>query len=380
MSSPTQTKTPYALASLPQKAALVSEFVGASLESLRTPAIVIDRSLFQNNCLRMLQNATEWGATLRSHLKTHKTVEGTRLQLVEGEYKTHAVVVSTLMEAWEVVQGGLVKDGTVKDILYGLPVAINKVADLTAPVVRLMVDNPDQIRFIEEFEKARASPRKWSVFRLRPFLKSLFDSPAIYVYGFYIHAGNAYASTSASDAESFLSSEVHAPFVLSVGSTPTAHAATAESRAALSTLLHGKLELHAGNYPMLDLQQQHTSLVSADRIAQKVLASVISYYPARGADGADEAMCDAGCIAMSKDTGPSGGFGDVVGRPWKLTRMSQEHGILTPTAAGATLQLGEMVEIVGQHACLIAAAYPWYYVVENGGRTVVDVWVPWKGW
>lgn len=101
-----------------------------------------------------------------------------------------------------------------------------------------------------------------------PFLKSLFDSPAISVYGFYIHAGNAYASTSASQAASFLSSEVHAvnsaagialpilassqneaahnqPFVLSVGSTPTAHAATAESRAEVSTL-HGKLELHAG--------------------------------------------------------------------------------------------------------------------------------------
>ncbi|KAJ7039820.1 putative serine dehydratase domain-containing protein [Mycena alexandri] len=430
MSNPTQSKTPYALARRPQKQALTKQFVGQPLESLRTPAIVIDRSIFQKNCVRMLKNATEWGASLRSHLKTHKTVEGTRLQLVEGEYATNAVVVSTLMEAWEVVQGGLVKDGTVKDILYGLPVAINKVADLSdlwdevakdGAVVRLMVDNPEQIRFIEEFEKARGSSRKWSVFvkidggqrragmttnspLFVPFLKSLFESPAISVYGFYIHAGNAYASTSASDAASFLSSEVHAvneaagialpilatssnanahnqPFILSVGSTPTAHAATAESRAALSTLLHGKLELHAGNYPMNDLQQKHTSLISSDRIAQRVIASVISYYPGRGADGGDEAMCDAGCIAMSKDTGPSGGYGDIIGKPWQLTRMSQEHGILTPTETGAAkLQLGETVEIVGQHACLIAAAYPWYYIVEDGGRTVVDVWVPWKGW
>ncbi|KAJ7490758.1 hypothetical protein FB451DRAFT_1336770 [Mycena latifolia] len=331
------------------------------------------------------------GAT-NAHLL--KTVEGTRLQLVEGEYKTHAVVVSTLMEAREVVQGGLVKDGTVKD---------------DGAVVRLMVDNPDQICFIEEFEKARASPRKWSVFVKidggQRYAFSLDRSaqltlcavlgnplrlgrPAISVYGFYIHAGNAYASTSASDAESFLSSEVHAvneaagialpilaassnasahnePFVLSVGSTPTAHVTTAESHAALSTLFSRKLELHAGKYPMRDLQQQHTSLVSAEHIPQKVLASVISYYPARGADGADGAI---------------GGFSDVVGRPWRPARMSQEHGIFTPTAAGATLQLGEMVKIAGRHACLIAAAYPWYYVVEDGGRTVVDVWVPWKGW
>jgi D-serine deaminase-like pyridoxal phosphate-dependent protein len=84
---------------------------------------------------------------------------------------------------------------------------------------------------------------------------------------------------------------------------------------------------------------------------------------------------------MSKDTGPSGGYGDIIGKPWQLTRMSQEHGILTPIEPGATkLKCGEMVEIVGQHACLIAAAYPWYYVIEDGGRTVVDVWVPWKGW
>ncbi|KAJ7637085.1 putative serine dehydratase domain-containing protein [Roridomyces roridus] len=426
-----QTHTPYALANLPQKDRLTEQFVGKSLESLRTPAMVIDRSLFRQNCKRMLQNASDWGASLRSHLKTHKTVEGTRLQLVQDEFKTDAVVVSTLMEAWEVVEGGLVKDGTVKDILYGLPVAINKVADISdlwdhvakdGGIVRLMVDNPEQIKFLEEFEGTRASPRKWSVFvkidggqrragvrtaspDFVPFLQSLFDSPAISVYGFYIHAGNAYASTSASEAESFLSSEVHAvneaagialpllaassnkeahnqPFILSVGSTPTAHAATAESRAALSTLLHGKLELHAGNYPMLDLQQKHTSMVPFDRIAQRVLATVISYYPARGAEGGDEAMCDAGCIAMSKDTGPSGGYGDIVGKKWRLSRMSQEHGILTPgEGEGAkSLKVGEVIEIVGQHACLIAAAYPWYYVVEGGGRTVVDVWVPWKGW
>lgn len=89
------------------------------------------------------------------------------------------------------------------------------------------------------------------------------------MYGFYGHAGNSYASTSPSEASSFLSSEVEAvnsaaevakavlsglpnteaykqPFVLSVGSTPTAHAASAETRALLSRELHGILELHAG--------------------------------------------------------------------------------------------------------------------------------------
>ena len=152
-----------------------------------------------------------------------------------------------------------------------------------------------------------------------------------------------------------------------------------------------------GNYPLLDLQQLHTGLIDRSRIAQRVLATVISYYPGRGAGGSDEAMCDAGAIAMSKDTGPSGVFGEVIGKPWNLGRISQEHGILTrstpPRSTGNgeldvgddedRLELGSMIEIVGQNACLTAAAYPWYYVVDSSdGRIdhVQDIWVPWKGW
>lgn len=88
------------------------------------------------------------------------------------------------------------------------------------------------------------------------------------VHGFYCHAGDSYASTSLDEASRFLSGEVQAvndasalassilkslgkdpaafPFTLSVGSTPTANSASAETRAKLSTLLHGELELHAG--------------------------------------------------------------------------------------------------------------------------------------
>jgi D-serine deaminase-like pyridoxal phosphate-dependent protein len=58
-------------------------------------------------------------------------------------------------------------------ILYGLPVAINKLVDLAkmsdelaahGGVVRLMIDNPEQVAALETFnlEKHRATP--WSVF------------------------------------------------------------------------------------------------------------------------------------------------------------------------------------------------------------------------
>ena len=107
---------------------------------------------------------------------------------------------------------------------------------------------------------------------------------------------------------------------------------------------------------MLDLQQEHTGMVGELEIAQRVKATVISLYPGRGANGKDEALIDAGAIAFSKDTGPSGGYGRVVGKPWQLARISQEHGILVKTQDnGPSLEIGETVDIIGQHACLTAA-------------------------
>jgi len=45
-----------------------------------------------------------------------QTAEGTRAQLRSSAGSTHAVVVSTIMEAWRIVEEGLVADGTVKDV------------------------------------------------------------------------------------------------------------------------------------------------------------------------------------------------------------------------------------------------------------------------
>lgn len=449
----------------PPKGTLLAKYKGAPVTSVRTPALFIDQAVFKRNCARMHSSVKAWGASFRAHVKTHKTVEGVRLQLQSGAGTTTAVVVSTIMEAWEIVRGGLVQDGTVDDILYGLPVAPSKLADLAKlehamqtvnpnACLRLMIDNIYQVRALESYGE-----KVWSTFvkvdhgghraglpvgsdALRELVTTMIESPSVHIHGFYCHAGDSYASTTLHQASSFLTVEMHAvdaaatmalsilearpeinsskykkPFVLSVGSTPTAHTTHLVSSPADALAQEftsgGVLEIHAGNYPVCDLQQLHTGLIGLGDVAHRVLASVISAYPARGEGGVDEAMCDAGGIAMSRDTGPSGGFGDVVpwvtssGESgvqgnygmledgsvkcdWRLGRCSQEHGILTrsktnPQASSSPLLTpGEHIWIIGQHACLTLAAYPWYYIVDSdapgGLETVMDVWVPWKGW
>ncbi|KAI0692796.1 hypothetical protein BC835DRAFT_1356104 [Cytidiella melzeri] len=112
------------------------------------------------------------GCELQSSCQDTQT-EGVRLQLRSSTDQTSAIVVSTMMEAWEVVRAGLVADGTVKDILYGLPLPPNKIDDLSklrdelAPygaVVRIMVDHPDQVQYLEQYESQRKTPELWSVF------------------------------------------------------------------------------------------------------------------------------------------------------------------------------------------------------------------------
>lgn len=95
-------------------------------------------------------------------------------------------------------------------------------------------------------------------------------------------------------------------------------------------------------------------------------------------------MSDCGALAVSKDTGPVPGYGRVMWPEhlagWDLGRVSQEHGTLVKRDGDADVAVGDLVRILPQHACLVCAAHPWLYVVEDGGDTVVDVWVTWKGW
>ena len=57
------------------KSALMSKYVGKSIEDVKTPAFIIDRSIFESNCAGMIRKAKEWGADFRAHLKTHKASE-----------------------------------------------------------------------------------------------------------------------------------------------------------------------------------------------------------------------------------------------------------------------------------------------------------------
>ncbi|KAH7192730.1 putative serine dehydratase domain-containing protein [Fusarium flagelliforme] len=375
-------------------------FVGKPISELPTPSLVVNLPVLKKNIDALHQDVEKLGIGFRPHVKTLKTLEVTRLMLAGGKYK--GMIASTIPE----IKGALplVEEGLVEECLYGIPVypgVMPRLIELRKSLrIQLMVDNEQQVSFLEE---SSSSKQPWDIFikldvgshragielkseSLNRLVERAEKSPAVNIYGFYCHAGHSYGGRSRQEAEETLNVEVSSvlsaarllpssrQLVISVGSTPTAH--VVESlKASMPDNVH--FELHAGNFPCNDLQQVSTGLVTESQQAVTVAAEVCSVYPER-----NEALVNAGVIALSREASAFSGFGRVVGCPaWGVVRLSQEHGILG-TSEGRKVdeefKVGQKVEIWCNHSCIAAAAFHVYYVVDEEG-IVRDTWIPWKG-
>ena len=287
----------------------------------------------------------------------------------------------------------------------------------------------------------------------------------IILSGLYSHAGHSYAGDSRVAALKMMGAEIGSmldgadrvvqiakdmgigtcpPLIVSGGASPTAlsvqnllsgqkevpngvSSSELEAEvASLSSLFdtvkqRGHLvEIHAGVYPTLDLQQlaahsMSSSLLSWRDIAVTVLAEVHSVYPARGEDGSNEALIGAGGLALGREFCKAyDGMAMLTpwGRPgvdmpqvdveehegWIVGRFSQEHGIVTwgagnkkaremtstPPPVQDELKVGQLVRLWPNHACITSSHFGWYFVVDEDqeGREdeIVDVWIKARGW
>ncbi|GAW11656.1 hypothetical protein ANO14919_010040 [Xylariales sp. No.14919] len=295
-------------------------------------------------------------------------------------------------------------------------------------------------------------------------------------WGLYSHAGHSYASRKDWEAMGILGVEFAAlhdvaravqkdrpdhPLVLSVGATPTVTTlkhpsfgtngdvngvdnptnATREDATLMTATGDGTngdaaatglikdliarmraddltLEVHAGVYPTLDVQQlaAHScdaTYLNPSAVAITVLAEIASVYPERGANGTTEAIVNAGCLALGRepceDMGevkgqhynawgilmPWAGVSNIVPGPgfpavhggWQVARISQEHGVLAwrgDKQDETSLAVGQRVRIWPNHSCITGAGYPWYLIVDSRNRghedDIIDVWPRWNGW
>jgi len=374
------------------------------LAGLATPCLLLDRERMQANIDRMSARADELGVRLRPHVKTCKSTAIARL--MTGA-EPSAITVSTLREAEYFAAAGF------DDILYAVSIApqgLERVLALNArgANVQVLLDAPETAR--EVAARAAAAGRSIGAWievdvdghraGLAPddpvlidVARVLHEAPGVLLAGVLTHAGGAYDCRSATELERHAEQErrrcvraarnlaaagIPCPEV-SVGSTPTALSARS---------LDGVTELRAGVYVFFDLVQAGLGVCGIEDIALSALTTVISHNRAQR-----RLVIDAGALALSKDRGTAEqaldcGYGLVL-RPGggppipglRVDAVNQEHGIIDFPAGleFADFPIGSRLRVLPNHACMTAAAYDRYHVVDAQGRPL-ETWARCNGW
>lgn len=380
---------------------------------------------------------------------------------LDKESKTPKFIASTLLEIETLVRllAGLKQEGCHPNILYGIPLVpshITRLAELAAEIgegsVSVMIDHPDQVQYLKEFSakanfpvcvfikvdtgyhRAGLPPVSLNKNGLLEKLAAAEEAGHAKLLGLYSHSSLSYGATNAEEAMNYLIDEIQGcktalnrwlhllpkdrELIISVGATPQAvsshnlvqghsSAKTEELRALLQqpnaeqSEAQVKIELHAGNYPVMDMQQvsthaRHGAGGLEEEIALSVIAEVCSVYN-DGEREKPEALVAAGTLALGREPCASyPGWGVL--SSWRQTgeaesglsrliveRISQEHSIISWEKAAQNsipLHVGQIVKIYPNHSCVTGAFYGFYFVIDSSLENtseVVDIWIRGRG-
>lgn len=351
-------------------------------------------------------------------------------------------------------------------VLYGMPLPhsqVDRLASLGKQLgvgsIVLMVDHASQLPPLNSFydqagfpagvflkvdtgyHRAGLPPNELNKNQILQTLVSWQAEGKIRFKGLYSHSSLSYNNSTSTAAIESLLSEINGcldaveqnsadllgsgPLILSVGASPQVSAIQTLAKEntpagdnlveTIKKILKEKhdgisvsLELHAGVYSVLDMQQLATRSSDIrdnhhDQSALTVLAEVISVYN-DGERSKPEVLVAAGTLALGREPCQSyPGWGVVAfdessgaraqQRRLIVERISQEHSILswehstlpslevTPTIP---LSVVDTVRIVPNHACVTGAMYEQYFVMDSSSASsssrVIDVWKRARGW
>ena len=372
-----------------------------NLSELNTPALLLDKGRLMTNIAAMQARADRLGVKLRPHLKTLKSAQAARALIAAG---ASGITVSTLKEAGYFLEHGIT------DITYAVgmvPAKLAAAASLMAggADLKIMTDNLAVARAVAATADQSGVRYKLLVEidcgdnrgglqadseELLQIATVIADSAAT-LQGLLTHAGHSYGVDERAAIEQIAAQERdavvkaaarlraagHMIETVSVGSTPTAlHAQD----------LSGVSELRAGVYTVFDMDQQSRGVCGTDEIALSVLSSVIGHNKAAG-----KILLDAGGLALSKDRSadrfrPEVGYGQLCHSDGSIiadlfvTSVSQEHGHVNVRNESdyAKFPVGSRLRILPVHACMTAAAYDYFNLLEDG--RVSTRWDRVNGW
>ena len=350
-----------------------------------TPRIVIDERRLDTNIEDMAVMARKAGVALRPHIKSHKLPQVAHKQLAAGAC---GITVAKLGEAEVMAEHGI------KDIFLANEVmGSEKFERLSALARRIRlavgVDSLEGAQALAEGIRAHTSLdvlievdsglRRCGVEPGREVVslaQEISRLENLHLRGIFTHAGHSYGAADRAELEKIALAEGKVMVesarelrqagidieVVSVGATPTV---------AISAFTPGVTEIRPGNYVFYDAMQLALGVIpSIEYCSLRVYSTVIS-HPAP-----NRWVLDAGSKALSLDKGAHGhsgveGHGIIIGQPkLRIVRLSEEHGV---AEGESMLQVGDVVEIVPNHACTVVNLFDEVEVWQGLQRQVWEV-------
>ncbi len=379
-----------------------------SIDDLPTPALLIDKDRLSLNLDRMQARSRTHAVKLRPHVKTHKSVRLAREQIERG---AQGITVAKPSEAEIFVDAGF------DDVRVAYPVVGKaRLAALVALSGRAAISFcVDTIEGAQAASDAFASHnrtadvlieidtghgrtgRAWNEGGLIRFAKNVADLPGLNLIGVLTHEGQSYAGPPEgaeprqhlkdtmeaardrllSAAERLGAAGLADPntFEVSMGSTPTMKFFQNHTEGGFRIT-----EIRPGNYPFGDAQQVMLGASTLHDCALTVLATVVSK---RRVGGRERLFLDAGKKVLTSDLG----WGiEAYGVPLYNARamrvlphltiynLSEEHAWCDVPGA-ATVNVGDRVRIVPNHACVVVAQRDRMYLVDSDDEVVETITV-----
>ncbi len=360
-----------------------------TVESLRTPAILIDRDKVLRNIARMQDAANARGVRLRPHSKTHKSPLIAQWQIERGAV---GICCAKLGEAEVFASSGIA------DIRLPYPLnpsnADRVVALLSRTQLSFIVDHPmvaqqwsdamvmrgAQVDVLVKvdvgFHRCGIDP---DAREAMPMIKAVASLPGLRLRGLLSHAGQAYHAHSEEELRKMAEAEARTMRDLaercrkngvpvdeiSAGATPPAR---------FSLLQDGFTEFRPGNYVYFDRTQVALGGATIDDCALTVLATVVS-KPA-----ANRIIFDSGSKTLSNDGArgfaPVAGHGTVlraglqpgdlaIDNDLVIERLSEEHATVRVLSGATDLEPGDRVQIIPNHSCVVSNLVDQAWLVDG---------------
>jgi D-serine deaminase-like pyridoxal phosphate-dependent protein len=338
---------------------------------LDTPCVTILLDRLENNISRVQRMVSAAGKRNRPHVKTHKIPAIGAMQIAAG---ATGLTCQKLGEAEVFIDAGVTDDLLITFNIVG-SAKTGRLMDLSERIARLSVVADNEIVLRGLSDAARGRGRTVPVLiecdcgfgrngvqtpeAALALARAAERLPGVDFQGLLVFPNNAPRTLDffTGAIALFKAAGMQLP-VLSGGGSP----------ALLSLADYPMMTEHrAGTYVYNDVMMAHSGIASWNDCAMHVRATVVS-RPTE-----DRAIVDAGSKVLTREQYYVRNFGHVVEYPdAAVVNLSEEHGVIDLSASVKKPKVGDVINIVPNHCCVVSNMVDEVYGLRDG--TVEVVW------